>query len=394
MGKRYSIGLLFLLLVSCSFAACSGGKRVAGGDAVWGGWVTVADPAVFETTQWDARKITPGKFGAEYGRMAKLANGDWVAVYTVYNNSGYTVDPNGGTSLEISVSKDNCRTWEVISILQEPGRDMDNGQITVLKNEDLLLSCRSVRWQESYKVDVYKSEDGGKQWKFLSTVDENHGQEGELGWPDKGVYEPHLDYISENELAVFYANETHVMEKPGYSQIISEKISTDNGATWGEEIFVAWDSERAYARPGMPVFAQMGDGRFIVVFEDGVDDDYNVHYKTSLDGKTWDEGLGTAIPGQVGGPYITTLSNNRLLVISNSCNVSYSDNNGETWITNQEPPWTGSFPDYCWASCYQTGKNEIAVMGSAPRNDYGHKVQLRLGEMTMTKRGLFSFFKN
>ncbi|WMJ89209.1 sialidase family protein [Anaerocolumna sp. MB42-C2] len=199
---------------------------------------------------------------------------------------------------------------EVISTLKDPGRDIDNGQITVLKNEELLLSCRSVRWQKSYKVDVYKSEDGGKRWKFLSTVDENHGQEGELGWPDKGVYEPHLNYISENELAVFYANETHVMENTGYSQIISEKISTDNGATWGEEIFVVWDSERAYARPGMPVFTHMGDGRFIVVFEDGVDDGYNVHYKTSFDGKTWDEGLGTIIPDQVGGPYITNLSNN------------------------------------------------------------------------------------
>jgi len=55
-------------------------------------------------------------------------------------------------------------------------------------------------------------------------VDENHGKPGELGNPDKGVYEPHIDYISENELAVFYASEKHVTEEIPYSLIIAEKF--------------------------------------------------------------------------------------------------------------------------------------------------------------------------
>ncbi len=387
------VGIILLILLSISLlAGCSLEKSVVAGDAVWGDWVTISNPKPFVSAGWDARQITPGRFGAEYGRMAKQDNGDWIAVYTVYKNKGYTFDPRGGTSLEISVSRDNCRTWEIISEVSDPGRDVDNGHIKVLNNGDLLLSCRSVRWQESYKIDVYKSVDGGMTWSFLSTVDENHGEAGDLGWPDKGVYEPHIDYINEDELAVFYANEIHVTEDIPYSQIISERISTDNGETWGDEIFVAWDSERAYARPGMPVFTKMGDGRFIVVFENGVDNGYKVHYKISPDGKTWEEGLGVAIPDQLGGPYITKLSNDRLLLISNQCNVSYSDDNGETWVTNDPPPWTGVFPDYCWASCYQTGKNEIVVIGSAPRKEDGHKIQLRFGEMQMTK-SILSFGK-
>lgn len=366
--KKRAIAVILLILFSISvLAGCALETPVTGGDAEWVEYVTICEPEIFASVGKDARNIEPGRFGAQYARMAELENGDWIVVYTVYENNGYLSDPQGGTTLEIALSKDNCRTWEVISTITEPGRDLDNGQIKVLKNGELLLACRSVRWQESYKIDVYKSTDRGATWSYLSTVDENHGLPGELGNPDKGVYEPHIDYISENELAVFYASEIHVTGDIPYSQIISEKISTDNGETWSEEIFVAWDSKRPYARPGMPVFTKMGNGEFIVVFEDGIDDNFRIHYKISPDGKTWEEGLGTRIPDHIGAPYITKLSNDRLLLISNSHVVSYSDDHGQTWVTNAEVPWLGAFPNYCWPSCYQTGKNEIALITSVPR---------------------------
>jgi len=119
-------------------------KPVKGGDAKWVGYVTITEGKTFESAGKDARNLYPGRFGAQYVRMAKMKNGDWIVVYTVYENNGYLADPKGGTTLEIEISRDNCRTWKVISKIAEPGRDLDNGQIKVLKNGDLLLACRSV----------------------------------------------------------------------------------------------------------------------------------------------------------------------------------------------------------------------------------------------------------
>lgn len=127
------------------------------------------------------------------------------------------------------------------------------------------------------------------------------------------------------------------------------------------------------------------------MFEDGIDDNFRIHYKISPDGKTWEEGLGTRIPDHIGAPYITKLSNDRLLLISNSHVVSYSDDHGQTWVTNAEVPWLGAFPNYCWPSCYQTGKNEIALITSVPRRGGGHKIEICFGEMEMT-RSIFPFW--
>jgi hypothetical protein len=380
MKKIISVIMAFFICLMFISPAFTANNHI-----IWGTWATISSPAIFSAAGPDARGIDPGTFGAEYGRMAKLTNGDWISVCTIYDNNGYLNDPNGGTRLEIAKSSDNCRNWQSIFIIQEPGRDLDNGQIVQLENGDLLIACRSVRWQESYKIDVYKSSDLGNTWSYLSTIDENHGAPGELGNPDKGVYEPHIGLLHNGEIAVFYSSEKHVTDTIPYAQIVSEKVSKDNGLTWSEEIWVAWDPEHPYAKPGMPVFTQMSNGQFIVVFEDGYHDGYNVHYKISHDGKTWDAGLGTAIPDQLGAPYITRLSNGRLLIISNLLNVSYSDDNGVSWITNQPAPWMGSFPDYCWASCYQTGENEIAVMGSAPRPEGGHAVRIRFGTLNLSQ---------
>jgi hypothetical protein len=40
------------------------------------------------------------------------------------------------------------------------------------------------------------------------------GKPGELGHPDKGIYEPHLYILNNGSLSVMYANEKHVIENP------------------------------------------------------------------------------------------------------------------------------------------------------------------------------------
>src|SRR6266478_6330537 len=194
---------------------------------IWNNMVLVNAAPHFEDHGRDARHIQPGRFGSQYGRMAKLADKSWFIVYTIYDNSGYKYGDAHhlswqGTALQMAKSSDNCRTWSVISTLRADNRDLDNGQIIQLSNGRLLMAGRSVRWQESYFIYVWSSTDGGITWQLLSQPDKNEGFPGSLGNPDKGVYEPHFCLRNGGTLALFYSNEKHVTETPSYSQIISE----------------------------------------------------------------------------------------------------------------------------------------------------------------------------
>jgi hypothetical protein len=191
----------------------------------WGATITLADPPTYKDfspmarSALDARKLRPGIFGADYPRAVKLRNGSWLMGYTTFRrgDSGYLADPRGGTCLVIDQGSADARTWKPISTVCDPGRDMDNGEFIQVENGDILLGARSVRWQESYRLPVFRSSDMGMTWTYLSTIDANEGRPGELGEPDKGVYEPHFYQLDDGTLAVMYSTEKHVIENPSYS---------------------------------------------------------------------------------------------------------------------------------------------------------------------------------
>lgn len=317
-----------------------------------------------------------GNYGAQYGRLLNLKGNTWLAGYTISRNNGYARDPNGGLELEISRSDDNGRHWTIISTISDPGRDLDNAQLIHLPDRSILLSCRSVRWQESYRLFVYRSTDNGVTWTKLSTIDTNEGKPGELGKPDKGVYEPHFYFLADGRLSVMYANEKHVTDNPSYSQIISQKISPDYGKTWGPEIWVAYEPGHPASRPGMPVWTRMKNGQYIVVYEICGPEKCNIYFKTSKDGVDWPVGLGTLIPNQLGGPYILSLTDGRLIVTSNKSNISISDDYGAHWHATN-----AAWEKTLWPSIYQTGANEIVVVNSDARSTGGHAIRLRTGRI-------------
>ncbi|RKP52923.1 DUF1080 domain-containing protein [Cohnella endophytica] len=372
-----------MLTLAIWLVLCSGMVSAAGGPATSTSTVTVNNISAFTDAGTDARGISPGTFGSQYGRMLRLTNGDWLAAYTIYDNNGYTRDANGGTRLRVSKSTNNGATWTVVSNISDPGRDLDNAQMVQMPNGDVLLAARSVRWQESYKLYVYKSTNLGANWSYLSTIDQNNGTPGSLGNPDKGVYEPHMGFLADGRLAVFYANEKHVTESPSYSQIISEKISSDGGATWGSEIYAAWDPSNSSARPGMPVWTKMANGKYILALEVCGTQGCNIFSKTSNDGYTWSSGIGTQVPDQLGAPYVLSMSDGRLAIVSNVNTLSFSNDYGTTWYKNDTFPWASSL----WASVYQTGPNEIAIMNSASRAGGGNNIQLAF----MNVKSTFSY---
>jgi len=331
------------------------------------------------------RNVVPdsnGRYGSQYARMLQLKDGSWLMGYTISSGKRYDkYQPygpasTGGLKLEISASADRGRTWTVLSAISDPGRDLDNAQLIEAPDGAILLSCRSVRWQESYILRVYRSGDKGLHWEKWSVIDSTAGAPGALGHPDKGIYEPHFYYLSDGRLAVQYANEKHVVENPSYSQIISEKISSDQGRTWGPEIWVAYEPGHPASRPGMPVWTRMVNGQYISVYEICGPEKCNVYYKISSDGVEWPVGLGTPIPDQLGGPFVLGLTDGRLVVTSNSNHFSISDDLGKTWRTVVSP-----WQQMLWGSLYQAGGGRIISVNSARRPEGGNNIQLAVGEM-------------
>ncbi len=313
--------------------------------------------------------------GSTYGRMIKLADGAWLAVTTVF--------PAGRASqLEFLTSGDNGRSWQAVSRLGEPGRKFDNGQLVQLRNGSVLVALRSLIDRVSYRLDVYRSADRGRTWRYLRRLDAN---ESPRGRGDRGLWEPYLKVLAGGRLAVMYANEKPADETPSYNQVIAQKVSPDDGATWGTEVRVVEEPGGGKLRPGMPVFTRMANGQWIVVFEI-VNRNADVNYKLSPDGVTWPRGLGARIAEQHCGPYVRALADGRLLVTSCQNEVSISQDYAATWRRIDPAPWTFGY-SFSWASLYQTSAHEVAVMASVPQTGGGHKVALRFGTLRPAMQG-------
>ncbi len=373
-NKRFAVLLAFGLL-AC-LPACGQKESVT-----WGREIQIADPPTYKDSATDARKLHPGVFGGDYPRAVHLQDGAWLCTYTGFEhgNLGYRADPHGGNRIFVLKSVDGAKTWKQIAILSDPGRDMDNGEMIQLADGSILLGTRSVRWQESYRLPVFRSVDKGVTWKYLSNLDENEGKPGELGHPDKGVYEPHFYQLDGQTLAVMYSTEKHVTENPSYSQTVAEKLSRDHGATWGKEIWVA--AGGAKDRPGMPVWVKSKNGNYLVTYEVCGPQHCQIYSKTSADGVHWAPGLGVAVPSQRGAPYLLGLHDGRLILTSNNHQVSMSSDDGKSWqlVT---PAFEGGPKAAFFSSIYEVSPNEVMIMTGLERPQGGRKIVARFGKTT------------
>ncbi|GCE31604.1 hypothetical protein KDA_70880 [Dictyobacter alpinus] len=288
-----------------------------------------------------------------WGRMLPWdKQGDNLVTYTEY--------PAGGSPV-VKVARSNPANpayTEIGSIPSPDGHIQEQSQMVQFDNGDILLAMRNrqsdLNW---YGLPVVKSTDGGYSWNFVSQLDTNPNSNGRF---DRGLWEPFLYVLPNGCVAGFYANEKHADDNPSYSQTVSERVSCDEGQSWGAEIYAA--AEPGSARPGMPGMARLANGNYILVFEVCGTDNCNVHYKISGDGINWPDGLGTNIPNQQSGPYVTVLSSGRVLVSSGGSNqISISDNNGQDWYLNDPPAFQGATET--WPAIYQTGYNNSNEVG-------------------------------
>jgi hypothetical protein len=289
-----------------------------------------------------------------WGRMLPWdKQGDNLITYTEY-------PANGTPVIKVARSNPANPTYTVIASIPSPtdhgGHIQEQSQMVQLSNGTIVMAMRNrqtdLNW---FGLPIVKSTDGGYTWSYVSQLDTNANSQGRF---DRGLWEPFLYVMPNGCIAGFYANEKHADDNPSYSQVVSERVSCDGGATWGGEIYAA--AQAGSARPGMPGFARMANGQYILVFEVCGTDNCNVHYKISSNGTTWPSGLGTALPNQQAGPYVSVLSTGRILVTSATTNqISISDNNGQSWYLNSPPAWSGT---QTWPAIYQTETNEVGVV--------------------------------
>lgn len=343
---------LRLVVAASGLAAMAGGATASATDAVavqWTGTATIAEG------------------GAGWGRLAPLPDGRWLAVVTRFH-------PGAATTLELSASADAARTWSPLATVAEPGRDIDNGELRVLPDGRILLAMRSLVDGQSYRLDVYRSDDDGSHWDFLSTIDRN---EALLGRKDRGLWEPMLSLLPDGSLSVLYADETLADAQPAYSQVVSQRISTDGGATWSAKTSIVAQPGGGSARPGMPVMTRLQDGRYLLVFEICGDDPHcPVSYKLSADGRRWPEGLGAPLPGQNCGPHVLATREGRVFVTSCQNEIGWSDDAGASWRRNSSPAWPFGFR-HSWPALYQTAPDEIAVVNGVGQGT----VRVRFGRL-------------
>ena len=298
---------------------------------------------------------------AGWGRMIPAGGGNWLCVVTKFQK------PN--SILQIEISHDRARTWKVVTTAAEPGRNLDNGDLIQLPGGTLLLTGRSVVTSrkpgaaQSYHLPVYQSTNGGKTWTFLSQVAQSEPGPYTLGQPSQGLWEPKFFLLADKSLACAYSDETLSNSQPSFSQIISEKVSADGGATWGPVRVLASQTFGGGQRPGMPVVTRMKNGDYVVVFEVVGVGDANVYFKTSLDGATWPPGIGTPIAHQHAGPWVTSLESGRLIMTSCQNEISYSDDYGKTWLL-ASPPAVPIGHVFSWPAIYEIAPGHLAVMTS------------------------------
>lgn len=307
-----------------------------------------------------------------WGRMIRLADGGWLAVSTRFAGPVSTLRLLHGT--------DSARTWTALAEVAEPGRLMDNGDLIRLGDGTLLLTGRSLIQGESYQLPVYRSTDSGRTWSRCGMIDSNDGPPGTL--LGRGLWEPHFYQLPDGRLAVAYANEKHAADPRPYSQVCTVRVSPDSGRTWGRELTLAAEPGGGKQRPGMPVVTRMTDGRYLAVYEVVGIGDAEVFSKISADGEQWPAGLGSRIPGHHAGPWVTSLTDGRLLLTSCSNTLSVSADRGRTWQPLEPPAWdVGPGKNFTWPAIYQTRPDEIAVMVA------WRGVQLRFGAIGGGKPG-------
>jgi len=256
--------------------------------------------------------------GAMYPRVERLNHADGDVLLATFEHYA-SVDEDDGPYFPIYRSTDGGETWSRFSELH----DTQNGwglafqpvlfelpeSVGPWSAGTVITAGNSLPEDHSRtKIDVYASEDGGRNWSYVSTVAEGGRAAPQAG--ETPVWEPEFAVDADGNLVCYFADERH--QEDGYAQLVAHRVSHDGGQTWEDEVFDAAIPDGA-ERPGMPVVTRLPDGRYVMVYEIvGPTHRGGAYLKTSPNGTEWGdpEAIGHPVRTAEGhqltnGPYVT-----------------------------------------------------------------------------------------
>lgn len=346
------------------------------------GCLFTATPAFADSDMYDLIAYTNGltlypgnsaQGGASYTRVIRLkhngsANGRLLATFENYSaqNFGiYRSDDDGvtWTTSPIGIcSEQKNPGWKLRAqpCLFELPILMGNlaaGTLLLAGNSQTNPPGGSTSQSE---IQIYSSTNLGVTWQYRASVD--YAGDSVAG----GIWEPELIMATNGSLVCLYADE----RQPGYNQIISQKVSTDGGLTWGARQTVMAKQDLV-ARPGMPVVAKLPNGQFVMSVE-AIDSDPNgqVRIKFSWDGINWGGGptdYGTAVKTATGAylgktPYICWIpagGTNGTLVISGHVLIDGQNADRQLLLNTSlgQGDWTMMPAPVQWQGCNGTNSS-------------------------------------
>ncbi|MBQ7171711.1 MAG: exo-alpha-sialidase [Clostridia bacterium] len=286
----------------------AGGLEVRSGD--------VLTPSL----EWEGSALSFTDGG--YARMIGLSDGSAIVAYS------------SGNRICVRKSEDGKKWGEQIAVtpvFKSPdGKKTltsSNANVFELKDGTLMAACRAHTAKGSSpfysSIRFALSSDGGRTWSETKIVAENTYQ----GDKFTGFWEPHMIYLPDGRLGIYYASDCIGGSAKGYPfvssmtyQNIILHLYDETTATFGDPI-VASDGEKHNSRDGMPVLATLSDGSMAMVIESSHDRKnypFVIRILFSEDGIRWSDPKTIYAPTitnhYAGAPYIVTLPDGRIAV--------------------------------------------------------------------------------
>lgn len=225
-----------------------------------------------------------------YARVIQLqhagaGNGTLLATFEHWHTDGTP------SQYIIRASTDNGATWSTRALVPDsltgPGHPVSQmwqpflfefpQRLGSYPAGTIMLLGNTVPADGSYtQFQEWLSPDHGTTWKSMGAI-QSGGTFGD------GIWEPSLHLDRAGQLVMDFSDER---DNTAHSQMLSQMVSDDGGATWSAPTPVVASAVQA-DRPGMATVARIGAGGYVMSYEVCGRPNCEVHLKFSADGLHW-----------------------------------------------------------------------------------------------------------